>query len=41
MMMETRISKVHTSFYIPETHKLAFHLPHVQILGTNYCDESC
>ena len=36
-MMETIISDFHTSFYIPDIHKLAFHLPHVRILGKNYC----
>ena len=38
-MIETKISDFHTSFYIPATQKLAFHLPHVRILGTNHCDE--
>ena len=38
-MMETTISDFHTSFYIPDIQKLAFHLPHVRILGTNHCDE--
>ena len=37
LMMETTISNFHTSFYIPDIHKLAFHIPHVQILGTNHC----
>ena len=27
------------SFYIPAIHNLAFHLPHVSILGTNHCGE--
>ena len=27
------------SFYIPAIHKLAFHLSHVRILGTNHCGE--
>ena len=36
-MMETYITDFHTSFYIPEIQKLAFHLPHVHIMGTNYC----
>ena len=40
-MMETTIYNFHTSFYIPAIHKLVFHLPHVQILGTNQCGESC
>ena len=38
-MMETSISDFHTSFYIPAIHKLAFHLPHVHVLGTNHCGE--
>ena len=39
VMTETTISGFHTSFYIPATQKLAFHLPHVHILGTNNCGE--
>ena len=39
-MTETTISNFHTSFYIPEIKKLAFHLPHACILGTNHCGES-
>ena len=39
VMMETTISDFHTSLYIPAIHKLAFHLPHVRILGTNKCGE--
>ena len=38
-MMETTIYDFHTSFYIPAIKKLAFHLPHVRILGTNHCGE--
>ena len=38
-MMETKISDSRTSFYIPAIPKLAFHLPHVRILGTNHCGE--
>ena len=38
-MMETIISNFHTSFYIPEIQKLAFHIPHEQILGTNHCGD--
>ena len=38
-MMETTISDFHTSFYIPVIQKLAFHLSHVRILGTNHCSE--
>ena len=41
VMMETTISNFRTSFYIPEVQKLAFHIPHVQILGTNNCGDSC
>ena len=37
VMMKTTISVFHTSFYIPAIRKLAFHLPHVRILGTNHC----
>ena len=37
--METKFSDFHTSFYIPANQKLAFHLPHVHILGTNNCGE--
>ena len=39
VMMETTISDFRTSFYIPDIQKLAFHLPHVRILGTNHCGE--
>ena len=39
VMMETTISYFHTSFYIPAIPKLAFHLPHVRILGTNHYGE--
>ena len=39
VMMETTISDFHTSFYIPAIEKLAFHMPHVSILGTNHCGE--
>ena len=38
-MMETTISDFHKNFYIPAIHELAFHLPHVRILGTNHCGE--
>ena len=40
-MMETTISNFRTSFYIPAIYKLAFNIPHVQILGTNNCGDSC
>ena len=39
-MMETTISNFYASFYIPEIQKLAFHIPHVQILGMNHCSNS-
>ena len=39
-MMETTISNFHTSFFIPAIQKLAFCIPHVQILGTNRCGDS-
>ena len=38
-MMETTISDFHTIIYIPAIQKLAFQLPHVQILGTNHFGE--
>ena len=40
VMMETIISNFCTSSYIPEIQKLAFHIPHVQILGMNHCGDS-
>ena len=39
-MREKTIYNFHISFYIPEIQKLAFHIPHVQILGTNHCGDS-
>ena len=36
-MMETYSAYLHTSFYIPEIQKLAFHLLHVRIIGNNHC----
>ena len=36
-MMETTIFDFRTSLYIPSIQKMAFHLPHVRILGTNHC----
>ena len=41
VMMETTISNFHTSILIIEIQKLNFHIPHVQILGTNHCGDSC
>ena len=40
VMMETTIYNFHTSFYIPENQKLAFDIPHVQIMDTNHSVES-
>ena len=40
VMMETNISNFHTSYFIPEIHKLESYIPHVQILGTNHCGKS-
>ena len=40
VMMETKISNFHTSFYIPDIQKLVLHIPHVQILGTSHCGYS-
>ena len=37
VIMETYIADFYTIFYIPEIQKLAFHLPHVLIIGTNHC----
>ena len=36
VMMDTTIYDFCTSFYIPAIQNLAFHLPHVRILGTNH-----
>ena len=38
-MVDTTIYDFHTSFYIPYIQILAFHMPHVRILGTNHCGE--
>ena len=40
VIIETNISNLHRRFYIPEIQKLAFHIPHVQILGTNNFGDS-
>ena len=31
-MMDTTVSNLHKSFYIPEIQKLEFHIPYVQIM---------
>ena len=41
VMMDIIIYNFHTSFYIPSIQKLEFQIPHVQILGTNHCGDSC
>ena len=41
VMTETTIYNFHTSFYIPEIQKLAFHILRIQILSKNYCGDSC
>ena len=38
-MMDATIYDFHTSLYIPDIQRLAFHLTHVHILGTNHCGE--
>ena len=38
-MMETVISDFHSIFYIPAIKKLAFHLPHVRVLGIYHFGE--
>ena len=40
LRMEKTFSNFHTSFFIPEIQKLEFHIPHIQILGTNHCGDS-
>ena len=39
VIMETTTYDFHTSLYIPAIQSLAFHLPHVLILGKNHCDK--
>ena len=39
--MDSSIVDFHQDFYIPEIQKLAFHLPHVHILGTHKCGNTC
>ena len=38
-MMEKTIPNFHASFFIPEIQKLAFHIPHIQIIGTDHCGD--
>ena len=37
VMIETKTSGFHTSFYMPDIQKLASYLLYVRILGTNHC----
>ena len=39
VIIETKISEFRTRYYILAIQTLAFHLPHVHILGTNHCGE--
>ena len=39
-MMEITIYNFHTRFCIPSIQKLEFHIPYVQIMGTNNCGDS-
>ena len=41
VIMESSIVEFHQDFYIPEIKKLAFHLPHVCIIGTHKCSNTC
>ena len=36
MLLETLISYFHDKYYTPGIQKLAFHLPHMRILGTHH-----
>ena len=40
VMTERKISNSHTCLYITAIKNLAFHIPHVQILGMNHCGDS-
>ena len=37
VMMESSIVEFHQDIYIPAIQKLAFHLPHVRIIGAHHC----
>ena len=37
VLLETSISEYHNKHYFPEIQKLAFHFPHVSIIGTHCC----
>ena len=39
VILDTKISDFNTCFYIPAIQKLAFHIPHVHIIGTYHCGE--
>ena len=36
ILLETLISEFHSKYYIPAIQKLAFHFPHVHIIGTHH-----
>ena len=40
VMIESSIADFQKNIYIQEIQQLAFHLPHIQILGTNHCDHT-
>ena len=40
-MIDTYISYLCKSLYIQSMQKLVFHLPHVLILGTKHCGNTC
>ena len=37
VLLETLMSEFNNKYYITEIQKLAFHLPHVSIIGTHHC----
>ena len=41
VLKERIIAEFHKNFYKPVIQKLAFHLPHVRMLGTNNCGKMC
>ena len=41
VVMETYIDDLHNFFYISAIKKLVFQLPHICIIGTNHCGNTC
>ena len=41
VIVEPYIASLHTSYYIPEIQNIAFNIPHVRIIGTNRCGNTC